>query len=181
AAPSTITYTPLSASTAQVTRAEGGPTLNVKGFNNADGNLTLNKAGSVLAVNLVASTANDAVSVTHLAAGGTRLVDRVNGTIKWVPLDVGTTSVLNSLAVHAGLGNDTVTVDSTSGPVALAGGLSVDGGSGSNLLVLTGAAALTDAYTPGAGTGSDVQTYAGNLTQQVSFANVAAVIDVVTG
>jgi hypothetical protein len=186
--PSTIDYTPLSDSSATLTRAEGGPAINVVGFNNTDGSLSLNRGGNVLAVNFIGSQNNDAITATHVGTNGTHIVDVINGSAvaaaKWVPIDVGTGAVatsLSSLAVLGGLGDDTFTVDDTAGALAIVGGIFYDGGAGSNSLVLTGTtAADSDVYSPGPGAGQGTDTMSiGGTTQKVSFANLAPVIDLV--
>ncbi|HVX13123.1 MAG TPA: DUF4214 domain-containing protein [Pirellulales bacterium] len=181
--PSTVNYTPLSPTSAALSLAAGGPAINITGFNSTDGALTLNRGGNLLALNFIGSTSNDAITVSHLAAGGTHLVDLINGAVKWVPIDVGTTTTLNTLSVSGGLGDDTLSVDDTNGAVSLAGGISFDGGAGNNLLRLIGTMAETaDNYTPGPGTGqgSDSMTIGGAV-QLVTFTNLAPVVDTVAG
>src|SRR5262249_18810447 len=123
------------------------------------------------------------ITATHITTGGTHLVLLVGGTVKWVPVDVGTTSVLNSLSVLGGAGNDTFTVDNTAGPVVIPAGTFFDGGPGLNELILTGTSfASTDTYTPGpgAGAGADAQVV-GGLTQLVTFANLTPMLDLTPG
>jgi hypothetical protein len=84
---------------------------------------------------------------------------------------------LTALAVSGGLGNDSLTINSTAGAFPLP--ITFNGGGGSDSLVLTGGTASTDAYSPGPGTGAgtSVITFAGPATQTVNFLNLSAVYD----
>ena len=193
---STIDYTPQSGTAATITRVEGGPSISITTFNNTDGNLKLDNGGTVLGVNFIGSTGNDAITVAHLAAGAsaTHVVDVAGGVVgatgvvaggfKWVPIDIGTApSTLASLSVLGGAGDDSLVVDDSAGAVAMTGGVFFDGGSGNNKLVLLGTTAETaDIYTPGPGTGQGTDTMTvGGIAQKVSFANLAPVYDFVAG
>ncbi|HVX13124.1 MAG TPA: DUF4214 domain-containing protein [Pirellulales bacterium] len=179
--PATVDYTPLSPTSAAMSLVGGGPAISITGFNNTDGNLTLNKGGNDLDVNFISVAGNNAITASHIVAGGTHVVLLFNGAGKWVPIDIGST--LNSLAVLGGQGNDTLTVDDTNGAVSLASGISFNGGAGNNSLKLVGTTAATaDTYTPGPGTGqgSDSMTIGGAV-QLVTFNNLAPVVDTVPG
>ena len=69
AGPDTIQYTPLSASTGTVQRLEGGPVINISGFNNADNDLSLNASGNIDAVQVVAPAGNDLIQVIQGGLG----------------------------------------------------------------------------------------------------------------
>src|SRR5439155_1644061 len=67
--PDTVRFTPFSASTAKVERLEGGPVINVIGFNNTDYNLSLDASGNIDAVQAVAPASNDLILVTQGGVG----------------------------------------------------------------------------------------------------------------
>src|SRR5205823_5609446 len=62
--PATLRYTPLSNSTARLERVEGGPVLNVTGFNNVDNAFSLAGGGNIKALQVVGPAGNDLVQVT---------------------------------------------------------------------------------------------------------------------
>ena len=104
--PDTINYTPMSTSSARITRSQGGPEINISQFNNDDGNLMLVNPGNVDALNVIGSQSSDTIDVIQVAADTTRVtVNAVDGTIKWVPIQYQN---LNSLTVSGNLGDDTL-------------------------------------------------------------------------
>src|SRR5581483_5044462 len=79
-----------------------------------------------------------------------------------------------------GTGDDSLIVDSTSGPFL--GPINYDGGPGTNSLTLTGGTATSDTYTPGSQLGSGTNTLAFPAgTESVSFQNLAPIFDQVGG
>ncbi len=89
---------------------------------------------------------------------------------------------LASLAINyaGGIGDDSLIVDSTDGPVR--GPINYDGGPGTNSMTLTGGTATSDTYTPGSQLGSGTSTLAfASGTESVSFQNVAPIFDQVGG
>ncbi len=86
---------------------------------------------------------------------------------------------VQALVINGGLGDDTLTVDSTNGPVLVP--VTYDGNGGSDSLVLSGGTALGDSYTvgPQIGSGTSSIIFAGG-TQTVQFSNLEPVIDLVT-
>ncbi len=181
--PSTIDYTPQSTSAAEISRGEGGPTIHISGFNNTDGDLTLNKGAGFkpFFVNFNAAGTTNQITVSNLG-GGTHVVDSVGGVSKWVPIDLGTATTLTALSILAGPGDDTLTVDNGNGAVSLSGGIFFDGGTGRNTLIVSGGDATSDEYIPGPGIGqgSDIQVIGGQ-TQKISFANLTPFFDANTG
>ena len=152
AGPDTVLFTPLSGSSARLQVNEGGPVVNISGFNSTDDGLSLNAAGNIDQVQLIGPAGNDLIQVIQ-GGLGTRATVTANGGpgggVKWVPLDF--TSV-NSLNIAGGAGNDRIDVDNSAGLVGLASGINVDGGSGSDILRLIGATAVTSStYTVGPG------------------------------
>jgi hypothetical protein len=179
--PDTIRYTPSSSSSGKVERLEGGPVINITGFNNADNNLSLDASGNIDAVQVVGPVGNDLIGVIQ-GGLGTRVTVTAGGNpsggVKWVPLDF--TSV-NSLAIDAGAGDDRVDVDNSAGLITPT--VVVDGNTGIDSLRLIGSTAVTsDTYTvgPTPGSGTIVQATAA-ATQTVSFQNLEPVIDLVAG
>jgi hypothetical protein len=89
---------------------------------------------------------------------------------------------LAPLAINytGGLGDDSLIVSSSNGPVL--GPINYDGGAGTNFLTLTGGTATSDTYTPGSqlGSGTSSLVFAGG-TESVSFQNLAPVFDQVAG
>ena len=173
AGPDTIQYTPLSASTGTVQRLEGGPVINITGFNSADNDLSLNASGGIDAVQVVAPVGNDSIQVIQ-GGLGTRVTVTANGNpsggVKWVPLDFAGVSALR---VDGGAGNDRLVVDNSNGLVALTSGVTYDGGTGNNTLQLLGYTATgTTTYNPGPD-GSSGAVLRG--TQSVFFTNVQPV------
>ena len=179
---STINYTPLSGTAATLTRSEGGPTLNITGFNHTVGDLSVNNTSLLLSANFIGSGSDDSITVSAVGTSGARVVDVVGGNT-WVPIDLGTTNPLRSLAILGGLGDDSLTVDDSAGAVALLAGIAYDGGAGTNSLTLTGSTVATsDTYTPGPGAGQGTDTMViGGATQTVSFTNLAPLTDNVAG
>ncbi|HEX4794745.1 MAG TPA: hypothetical protein VH370_13175 [Humisphaera sp.] len=92
------------------------------------------------------------------------------------------TGALAPLAINysAGTGNDSLIVNSTSGPVL--GPINYDGGPGTNFLTLTGGTATSDTYTPGSqlGSGTNTLVFPGG-TEAVTFQNLAPIFDQVGG
>ena len=181
AGPDTIRYTPLSGSSARMERIEGGPVINISGFNNTDNNLTLDASGNIDGVQVIGPVGNDLIQVIQ-GGVGTRATVIANGNpsggVKWVPLDF--TSV-NSLALDGGLGNDRFDIDNSAGLVSLASGISVDGNVGNDSLRLIGTTAITTStYSvgPAITSGSVVHALAATL-QQVFFTNLEPVVDLV--
>jgi hypothetical protein len=114
-----------------------------------------------------------------LAASGSDLMATVNGTETTYSGVLDPSSGITSIAVDGGAGDDTLSVDSTT-PIPIA--ISYDGGGGKNSLTLLGGTATTDTYTPGPalGTGTIQMTF-GQVTQTVSFVNLAPMMDLVPG
>jgi hypothetical protein len=85
---------------------------------------------------------------------------------------------LLGLTINGLGGNDTLTVDSTTGPVLTP--ISYDGGAGSDKLVLQGGAATSDTYSPGPnpGQGTSTLVFVGG-TETVGFTNLEPVVDTV--
>ncbi|MBI3837471.1 MAG: hypothetical protein HY288_06010, partial [Planctomycetia bacterium] len=136
--------------------------------------LTVDPAGDVDTVTVNGTSANDAITVAHSGASSTA---QVNG-LKTVTLPTANTE---ALIVAGGLGNDGLTIDSSSGPVLIP--VTYDGGSGGDSLTLSGGTATTDTYTvgpqPGSGVSSIVLTNGGGGTQTVNFVNLEPVLDLV--
>ncbi len=79
-----------------------------------------------------------------------------------------------------GLGDDSLIVDSSNGPVL--GSINYDGGPGTNSMTLTGGTATSDTYTPGSQLGSGNNTLVfGGGTESVSFQNLTQIFDQVGG
>src|SRR4029077_4938806 len=89
-------------------------------------------------------------------------------------------SGVDLIAVTGGQGNDRLTVDSTLGALTIP--VEYDGGSGSDLLILTGGTATSDVYTSGPNPGQGTSAIViGGVTQVVTFSNLEPVIDLVGG
>jgi hypothetical protein len=115
-----------------------------------------------------------------LAASGTDLVATVNGTTTTYTGALASASGVQSIEVGGGDGNDTLTVDSATGPIPIP--IFYEGSTGASSLHLVGGTATSDIYTPGPapGAGTSQITIAG-VTQTVVFANLAPVVDTVAG
>lgn len=201
AQPETLQYTPLSTSTGRFERAEGGPRIDVIGFNNTDDNLSVDGLGNLDALHIVGNTNPDRITV---AAGGlgTRVTLEANLATKWVPIDftslealvidsrqgadqvtfTGTGPTLASALVSGGDGDDTFTVDFAAGNPIPTGGISLDGGLGRDSLTLINNTATADTYTPGLTVGSGtIDITVAALARRINFANFEPVIDLVAG
>jgi hypothetical protein len=169
----TYNYTSKSPTAAMLTLASGGPTINITGFNNTPGNLTV--AGTAVnGLNVIGSSGNDQFTVSQVGIS-TRVLQTTGGA--WVPVDL---TGFRSLAVSGGAGTDTLTVDSSAGAVTTP--IVYDGGTGSDSLVLSGGTATSDTYTPGPlpGSGTDTLVIGGNI-ESVQFVNLTPVFDSVGG
>lgn len=179
--PDLITYAPLSASSATISRGNAGPAIHVSGFNSADDNLRVDGGASIDEVEFVGSASNDRISVINsTTAGLTRVTLEANASVKWLPISF---TSFNALDIVGGDGNDQLNVDNTNGLITLSSGISYDGQSGNDALRLQGSTAVTTStyrVGPDAGAGSITHTLSTN-TQQVFFANLEPVVDVVAG
>ncbi len=168
----TYDFTSESPTSAMLALASGGPTINITGFNNTPGNLTL--AGS--AVNGLDVIGSSGTNVFNASVAGafTQVLQTTGGV--WVPLDE---TGFKSLTIGGG-NSDSLTVNSASGAVTTP--LFFNGGSGSNTLVLSGGTATSDVYQAGPlpGSGTDTLVIGGN-TETVSFTNLTPVFDSVAG
>ncbi len=113
-----------------------------------------------------AITVSEAAGIVSVTVAGLKTVQMPSANVQ-------------SLVIDGGLGNDTLIVDSTTGPVLVP--ISYDGESGTDTLRLTGGVALGDSYTVGPQIGSGVSSisFAGG-TQTVHFSNLEPVIDLVS-
>src|SRR6185295_15628780 len=120
-------------------------------------NLALNAAGQLLVtINGVTTTYTDFVGGPIASSG------------------------IDLIAVTGDAGNDSVTIDSTLGALTIP--VEFDGGSGSDLLILTGGTATSDTYTAGPNPGQGTSAIViGGVTQTVTFASLEPVIDLVAG
>ncbi|HWB14006.1 MAG TPA: DUF4214 domain-containing protein [Pirellulales bacterium] len=124
------------------------------------------------------TSGNDAINLALDASGN--LVVTVNG-VNTTYVGIGNTNV-KQIEVDGGAGTNTLTVDSTNGPITVP--IFFDGGTGSNALDLVDTAntATSDVYAPGPlpGQGTDTLTFAGG-TETIHFANLTPVYDSVAG
>ena len=61
--PGTFRYTSLTGSAARLERLDGGPVVNISGFNSTDNNLTLAGGGNIKALQVIAPASNDLTAV----------------------------------------------------------------------------------------------------------------------
>ena len=135
-----------------------------------DGDFTIDGAGGTNTVTLNGSSAADAITLT---GGATSVAANVNGN-QAVTLPNADTQ---ALVVDAGLGDDTLTVDSSAFPVHVP--VTYNGGLGADALVLQGGEAVSDTYSPGPqlGSGSSTIDFGGAGIQVVNFVNLEPVFD----
>jgi uncharacterized repeat protein (TIGR01451 family) len=89
-------------------------------------------------------------------------------------------STIKTISVYGLEGNDTLTVDNTSGAIAFP--INFDGGPGANKLVIKGGTATSDTYAPGAAVGAGTSTMViGGTTERIQFQNLSPVLDTVPG
>ncbi|HEY2586240.1 MAG TPA: calcium-binding protein [Tepidisphaeraceae bacterium] len=105
---------------------------------------------------------NDTIIISRDAAGGTQVT--MNGQTAW--FDPATNSFqgtpLNSITLNSLTANDTITIDYTNGNPIPAGGLTINGGTGTNTLVATG----------GSNTWNISGANSGTLNGTVTFSNI---------
>src|SRR5262249_47227886 len=70
--PDTINYTPLSSTSANITRTANDAAINIKSFNNTDGNLVIANPGNIDALNVFGSAGGDTINIVSPVAGTTR-------------------------------------------------------------------------------------------------------------
>jgi hypothetical protein len=123
-------------------------------------------------------TGRDVLELQGTAVADAVTVTATTATLNGVVVTFGTG--LAALSVSALGGDDSLTVDSASGGVAIA--VRYDGGDGTDSLALTGGTATSDTYRPGPAPGTGTSTIViGGVTQAVSFANLEPVTDDVAG
>jgi hypothetical protein len=170
-----LTYTPTGTSAGTVTLAGLNTVFNFSNLTAAAGGLTVDPLGGTNTVTVNGTASNDASTA---ARSGTNTTVQVNA-LQTVTLPTADTQ---ALVVLGGLGDDTLTVNSTAGPVLVP--LTYDGGLGTDSLTLTGGTASSDTYTPGpqpgSGTSTIVFTSGGGGTQTVNFLNLEPVNDLVS-
>ncbi|HWB14429.1 MAG TPA: DUF4214 domain-containing protein [Pirellulales bacterium] len=171
----TYDFTSQSPSKAQLALAGGGPTINITGFNNTPGNLTLT-GSAVNALDVIGSSGTNVFNVS--VAGGLTQVLQTTGGV-WVPLDF---TGFKSLSIGGG-NSDSLTVDSSNGAVTTP--IFFNGGSGANSLTLndTVHTNVGDTYTPGPqpGQGVDRLDFGGGVLETVAFTNLTPVFDNIAG
>jgi hypothetical protein len=161
-----VDYTSLSPTSAKVGLASGGPTINITGFNNTPGNLTLTSPAGVNALDVLGSSGDDQFQVSP-AGIGTRIMQTTAGAA-WVPLDfMGFTS----LAIAGGAGSDTFAVaPSATVPISIDGGDPVAVKPGDTIEFVVGGPA-----TYYAGPTSDSGGLVDGANQPVSFVHIETV------
>ena len=127
---------------------------------------------------LVEGTAGADVISLELTGGGDLLVT-VNGDTTTY---TGAFADVERALVQGLAGDDTLTVDSTNGAIGFLEGIDYDGGTGTDVLILTGGTADSDTYAVGPVAGAGTSTIViGGVTQTVQFENLEPVIDLVAG
>jgi hypothetical protein len=172
-----ISYKPSSASTAQFARGADDATIDLVGFSNVPGLVTVDLAGNSDAITLIGSSSGDIVTAQQVGTA-TRLSSVFGGTTA-IPIDVGNSE---AIVIEGGLGNDELIVDEVSGLVAVPSGITYHGGSGNDLLQLINGASVDASYNvgPDAGAGS-IHHVTGNSSQSVYFTGLEPVFDFVPG
>ncbi|HEX7094893.1 MAG TPA: hypothetical protein VF183_03360, partial [Acidimicrobiales bacterium] len=121
------------------------------------------------------TSGDDTVLITRDGSNASLLDIYVNSALPVFSLPVDS---LSSIAFAGSDGADTLTVDSSFGPISLPGGIHFDGGDGTDTLILDGGKVVSDTQTTDAGV-TQVQTvdYASGATQLVSYENVETFTD----
>jgi Bacterial Ig-like domain len=167
-----LTYTPTGPQSGRVTSESGGFTTN---FSNVAGAFTIDPkggAGGVDQVTVQGSQVNDVI----VATGGASPTVQVNA-FKALGIVAANTA---GLRVLAGGGDDAFVLNNSAG--AFATPITLDGGTGSNQMILSGGTASSDVatFSPAAGSGASTLII-GGVTQSVSYTNLNALVDVVAG
>ncbi len=147
----------------------------------AGGTLTVGGNGTVTVNGTNVASVLMSVSGTGAPPNSTNVVVNNNGVEQ---LPVAVTVGTAALVLNAGLGDgDAFLVDSIAAAVTVPVTI-VGGGSGTgDTFTLSGGTATGDVYSPGAipGTGNSTLTFAGLVTESVTFSNLAPVFDLVAG
>ena len=177
AGPDTLSVTPTGTGTSTLQRVQGGPEIDISGFNNADNNLSVDAGGGPDEIVLIGTAAADTVTVIQ---GGVGTRATLNPGTKWVPIDFTGTE---QLTVTTSGGNDTLDVDNTNGSVNLSSGINYSGGLGDDLLRLIGTTTVTSStynVGPAVDAGAVIhENPAGTVVQAVYFEGLEPVIDIV--
>lgn len=164
----TIDYRPTGVGSGQL-GIVGGPIVNVAGLAGGLQDLQVNALGSILGAVFHGTAGSDAITAqaiagtTNLSVAGLLAIDLVGAA---------------SAQVLSGDGDDVLTVNEAGGLLNLPGGLTFDGGNGSDTLLLVGPGPVTATYNVGPDAGSGWITHD---TQTVYFHNLEPVIDLVAG
>ncbi len=169
-----LTYTPSGPSAGSVALAGLNTVVNFSGVSGAPGSFVLDPLGGTDSVTVQGTAADD--TITALPSGANTSV-QVNA-LQTVTLVSANTE---ALVVAGGLGNDTLSVNSTGSTNPVAIPITYDGGADFNAMILRGTA-TSDTYAPGPEVGSGVNTivYAGG-TEVVNFLNLSPIFDFIAG
>ncbi len=195
-----IDYTPLGAQAGLVS-AGVGPVLNFTTLDVNAHTFTLDPTDGVDTVTVHGTAAADAftagVGTIQIGTNEALTLANLGNTTEAVVLDLGggddtvtlggTAPVVNAvggtLSIQGGEGNDALHLDFTLGNPIPSGGITFDGGAGSDSLTLSGGAAASgDIYTPGPVLGSgSLDISFGGPHSTVHFANLEPVVDLLNG
>ena len=183
----TLQYTPLTRFTSTLTRAEGGPQINIAGFRGHNDVSALSVAGGaggedrmeVYGVNsptafvVSRTSASQTLVETTLSAG-------TGNDEPGIPIDFAN---IESLELYGSGGNDSLLVsEGAGGLVDLASGVTFHGGSGIDSLSLTGATVRTATYLVGPNADEGTITHvAAGITQRVTFTGLEPIFDSAAG
>ncbi len=171
--PDSISYTPTGAGSGTVSDAGFAPVYNFANVSTVPGFFVIDPQAGSDTVTVNGTAGNDNIVVTK---SGLYTMVTVNGMLGATILSADAAS----LDVNGLTGDDSLTVDSSNGAVAIP--ITYDGGVGHDSLTLTGGTAISDTYSPGpiAGSGNISLDFSGNLTEVVNFLNLEPVTDDVT-
>ncbi|MDA1050737.1 MAG: hypothetical protein O3C40_09695, partial [Planctomycetota bacterium] len=166
----TVTVAPTSVSTASISRAEGGPTIDATRFNNgalAGANLSIQASANQDTVAIAASSDSDRILLVRDNANSEYRATVTSATTR-VPVGFSNTGI-EALHVLGNGGDDTLAIDNTGGLIELTDGIFFDGGDGGNdFLQMFGATSANTTYFPGPGNtdGTVLQTATGSAASQ---------------
>lgn len=188
--PDSLDYTPLSPSSALLQRREGGTQLRVLNLNAQIGDLTLAGGGSIDALNVIAPSSNDRINLLrsgNFVSVSVAATGNPSGGTLWVPVDFSLLAgpgSFDNLNIFGNAGDDLLVIDNSGGLISLNSGISYDGGSGRDSLLLVGPNSINSAdYSvgPNPGDGRIIHSTVVPLaaSQIITFSNLEPVIDLV--